>query len=438
MNPAHKTTRRMPATLALALMLALAACGPAGTGQTPGAVATPVAGQEAHSAKPRELAPVAAPGDLDALAAGNRAFAFDLYQAIRSEDGNLFYSPYSISLALAMTYAGARGETESEMAAALHYTLPQAQLHPAFNALDLALAEATDGGTSFKLNIANAVWGQQGFDLLPDYLDLLAVNYGAGLRLADFQDPVQREQAREAINTWVSDATEQKIEELFPEGILTDGTRLVLANAIYFKADWETPFVSEGTSPAPFTLLDGSQVSVPTMTRRAGTGYAAGNGYQALELTYKGGRASLVILLPDAGQFEDFEAGLDAERVDEIVSGLQPMDLQIYVPKFQYAASLNLGDTLAGLGMPAAFDPDTADFSGMDGRRDLYLTSVVHQAFVAVDEKGTEAAAATGVVAGVTSMPQVVAVDRPFVFLIRDAETGTVLFVGRVLNPAEE
>ncbi len=419
----------------LVLSMLLAGCAPAGPDPTAAVPAAP--GLEARLAKPRELAPPAIADDLAALAAGNRALATDLYQAVRSSDGNLFYSPYSVSLALAMAYAGARGETETEMAQALHFTLPQARLHPAFNALDLGLASATDDEGAFHLSIANGVWGQQGFDLQPEYLDVLALNYGAGLRLVDFVDPAQREQARQAMNAWVSAATEGRIEDLFPEGLLNEATRLVLANVIYFKADWQTPFTADATVPAPFTLLDGSQVQAPTMTRRASTGYAAGDRYEALELYYQGGRASMVILLPAAGQFEAFEATLDADLLDTITSQLQPTDLQIYLPRFEYAANLNLGEILAGLGMPSAFDPNTADFSGMDGRRDLYLTSVVHKAFVAVDEKGTEAAAATGVVAGATSMPAVVTVDRPFVYLIRDRETGTVLFMGRVLNPME-
>lgn len=427
----------------LALSLLLGACGPAG-----GAEATPhnlpgtldnsgPAGLEARSARPRELAPEVSDDDLAALSAGNRAFAFDLYQAVRGERGNLFYSPYSVSLALAMTYAGARGATEAEMAQTLHYTLPQDRLHPAFNATDLALATPSDAEGSFRLNIANAVWGQQGYALEPAYLDTLAVHYGAGLRLADFTDPTQREKARQAINTWVDNATEGKIPVLLDEGVLTDLTRLVLANAIYFKADWEAPFMPEGTTEMPFTLLDGSQVPAPTMSRRAGTGYAAGDDVEALELTYVGGRASMVILLPAAGTFQDFEAGLNADTVEGLIDRMQTADLQLYVPRFQYAANLDLAGTLAGMGMPSAFDPNAADFSGMDGQRNLVLTDVIHRAFVAVDEKGTEAAAATGVVAGVTSMPQVVTVDRPFVYLIRDRETGTVLFVGRVLNPLE-
>jgi serpin B len=381
------------------------------------------------------MAPGASADDLAALSEGNRAFAMDLYQAVRGEHGNLFFSPYSVSLALAMAYAGARGDTEADMASTLHFTLPQERLHPAFNELDLSLAEA--GDEAFRLNIANALWGQQGFDFLPEYLDTLAVNYGAGLRLADFMDPAAREQARQAINAWVSGETEGKIPELLAQGTLGDDTRLVLTNAIYFKADWETPFVAESTRPAPFTLLDGSAVQAPTMARRAQTGYAAGDGVEALELTYNGGRASMVILLPAPGTFEAFEAGLDSATLDEVVGRLQPTDLEIYVPKFKYAAELSLAETLAGMGMPSAFDAGAADFSGMDGRRDLVVTGVIHKAYVAVDEKGTEAAAATGLVVGATSMPQTVAVDRPFIYLIRDRETGTVLFMGRVVNPLE-
>lgn len=438
---------RLPACLAtaLALSLVLANCAPAGTAATPHTVPTQATsqptsvppGQEVHSARPRELAPNASEADLAALADGNRAFAFALYQAVRGQDGNLFFSPYSISLALAMTYAGARGATEAEMAQALHFDLPQDRLHPAFNATDLALASAGEGSDAFRLSIANATWGQQGFDFAPDYLDTLALNYGAGLRLSDFVDPTTREQTREEINAWVSDATEGKIEELFAEGALNDLTRLVLANAIYFKADWETPFEAEVTRPAPFTRLDGSQVEAPTMARRASTGYAAGEGYEAIELYYQGDRASMVILLPAAGNFEAFEAALDADQVEAIFDQLQPTDLQIYLPKFKYATKLDLAGTLAAMGMPSAFDAGAADFAGMDGRGELYLTNVVHKAFVAVDEKGTEAAAATGVSVGTTSMPQTVAVDRPFIYLIRDRETGTMLFVGRVLDPLE-
>lgn len=443
MNACRSTHRqaRLLSVMVLASLLA-AGCGPAGSESTPHSLPTPTPaatalapGKEVRSPRPRELAPDVSPGDLAALANGNRAFAVDLYQAVRGEDGNLFFSPYSVSLALAMAYAGARGDTEAEMADTLHFTLPPDRLHPAFNATDLSLGAA--GDEAFRLSIANALWGQEGFDFLADYLDTLAINYGAGLRLADFVDPNAREQARQTINLWVSDKTEGKIPELLAQGALGDDTRLVLTNAIYFKADWETPFVAESTRPAPFTLLDGSTVQAPTMARRAQTGYAAGDGYEALELTYKGGRTSMIILLPAAGSFKTFEDSLDSASLDEILGGLQPTDLEIYVPKFKYSAELALADTLASLGMPSAFDAGAADFSGMDGRRDLVVTGVMHKAYVAVDEKGTEAAAATGLVVGATSMPQTVAVDRPFIYLIRDQKTGTALFMGRVVNPLD-
>ena len=294
MPTTHPPHHRLPAALACALVLSLAlgGCAPTGSEATFQPAPTPTTlpatsqppGQEVHSARPRELTPNASEADLATLAEGNRAFALDLYQAVREQEGNLFYSPYSISLALAMTYAGARGTTEAEMAQTLRFSLPPDRLHPAFNATDLALTSTGEGTEDFRLSIANATWGQQGFEFETDYLDTLAVNYGAGLRLADFVDPAQREQTREEINTWVSDATAGKIEELIAEGVLNDLTRLVLANAIYFKADWETPFEAEATRPAPFTLLDGSQVEAPTMARRAGTGYAAGEGYEAIEL----------------------------------------------------------------------------------------------------------------------------------------------------------
>jgi serpin B len=387
----------------------------------------------------RETSPAADAQELKELAAGNSTFAFDLYQALRGEPGNLFYSPYSLSVALAMTYAGARGETESQMAATLHYTLPQEQLHPAFNALDMALAGAGDQQDgAFQLNVANSLWGQQGFPFRQEFLDLLAKNYASGLRLVDYIDEAQREQARQAINNWVSAATHGKIDELFEKGILTDATRLVLANAIYFKGEWSEPFLN-GTQEAPFTRLDGSQVSVPTMSRRATTPYTAGEDFQAVDLPYKGGRVAMLVLLPAAGQFEAFESRLNQEQAQAILQDLEASDVKLYMPKFQFSAEYTLEETLKAMGMPDAFDMQRADFSGMYDRQkaggNLYLSHVVHKAFVAVDEIGTEAAAASGVVAEIESMPVELRIDRPFIFLIHDLQTGTILFAGRVVNP---
>ncbi|HYN89229.1 MAG TPA: serpin family protein, partial [Ardenticatenaceae bacterium] len=273
--------------------------------------AQPTAGVETITE--RDLSPDAPEEDVAELATGNSQFAFELYQNLKQEKGNLFFSPFSISLALAMTYAGARGETEAQMAETLRFTLPQARLHPAFNALDLELAsrgqEHVGEADPFTLNIANALWGQAGYDFLPEFLELVGVNYGAGMRLLDFA--MAPEESRTTINDWVSEATEGKIENLIPEGVLGPGTRLVLTNAIYFFAAWLNPFPESATRDGSFTLLNGDEVSVPMMVQEAGFAYAAGDGYQAIELPYVGSEVSMIVLVPDTGQFEAFEESLD-------------------------------------------------------------------------------------------------------------------------------
>jgi serpin B len=376
------------------------------------------------------------------LVNGNSAFAFDLYRLLKEEEtGNLFYAPYSISLALAMTYAGARGETEQQMADTLHYTLPQDRLHPAFNYLDLELASRGEGAEGkddegFRLNIANTTWGQEDYVFLSEYLDTLALNYGAGMQLVDFVgDP---EGARVAINDWVSDQTEGRIKDLIPQGVIDDLTRLVLTNAIYFNAAWAEPFEEGQTQDGPFHLLDGGQVTVPTMHHTASYGYAAGDGYQAVELPYDGRELSMVILLPAEGEFESFEGSLDAGHVDAILNNLTYQEIALTMPKFEIESGFSLVEALAEMGMPVAFSMN-ADFSGMDGTRELYIGEVLHKSFIAVDEAGTEAAAATAVemqLKGAPMDPVTVTVDRPFIFFIRDTETGTVLFIGRVVDPS--
>jgi len=411
--------------------MVLSACGPPATPEP----AKPSGARLSliQSELPRETAPQIVDASREALAAGNRAFALDLYRALRKEDGNLFYSPHSISTALAMAYAGAAGETQRQMAEALHFTLPPEDLHAAFNALDLALT-SPEAAAAFRLNVANALWAQEGYEFLSSYLDTLAVHYGAGMRLADFTQEALREEARQAINAWVSEQTEQKIEELLQQGDLTEDARLVLLNAIYFKADWNVPFY--GDIQGDFTRLDGSKVTAPMMSRRTRTPYLAGDGFEALALDYKGDRVRMLVLVPDAGTFEAFEAALDAAQVEAIMAGLESDDVQLTMPKFEFKARFALRDALVSLGMEDAFEAGIADFSGMDGTRDLFIQSVIHEAFVAVDEEGTEAAAATGVIVGVESMPMnMITVDRPFIFLIHDVETDTLLFVGRVLDP---
>jgi serpin B len=388
----------------------------------------------------RQEAPQVAQAELMELVRGNNRFAFDLYGNIRDQDGNLFLSPYSISLALAMTYAGAQGETESQIAEAMNFNLSPDNLHPAFNALDQVLAlrgEAPEGEEDrFRLNIVNSLWGQQDYHFLPEYLDLLALHYGAGLRLLDFQ--AQPERSREVINDWVSEQTEERIEDLLPQGVIDVLTRLVLVNAIYFNAAWANQFDEKDTREASFDLLDGSEIKVSMMNQEAHFGYFRDEDYQVIELPYQGWELSMVILLPDEEHFEAFEAGLDENWLEGALTNLQHTNLDLSMPKFTYESEFMLSQALRQLGMTNAFDERQADFSGMDGSRELYLKEVLHKAFVAVDEEGTEAAAATAVVVGVTSMPPPpvkVEVDRPFIYLIRDMETNTILFLGRVLNP---
>lgn len=400
-----------------------------------------VAGELLMSDKPRETSPDVGEADLALLIDGNTAFAFDLYRALREKDGNLFYSPHSISVALAMTYAGARGETAEQMADTLKFLLEQDRLHPAFNWLDVELASRGEGaegkdGEGFRLNIVNAIWGQKDYSFLTEFLDVLAENYGAGLRILDFM--TEPEKSRITINEWVSDQTEDRIKDLIPQGAIDALTRLVLTNAIYFNAAWAYPFDKDVTANGLFYLLDGGQVTVPMMRQTEAFGYTEGEGYQAVELLYDGDELSMVVLLPASGDLQAFEEGLQAQKVSEIISGLQPAQVALTMPKFEFDSEFSLKDTLTEMGMPIAFS-GAADFSGMTGARDLLISEVLHKAFVSVDEAGTEAAAATAVIMRETAMPDQpieVTIDRPFIFLIRDIETGAILFVGRVMNPS--
>jgi serpin B len=397
-------------------------------------------GELLKSDKERITSPDVSTSEQALLVEGNSAFAFELYQALKGKEGNLFYSPYSISVALAMTYAGARGETAQQMAATLQFMLEQDRLHPAFNWLDAELASRGEGaegkdGKGFRLNIVNAIWGQKDYEFLPDFLNVLAENYGAGLRILDFIN--ETEESRLTINEWVSDQTEGRIKDLIPQGAIDALTRLVLTNAIYFNAAWEYPFDEDMTADGLFYLLNGEQVTMPMMRQTESFGYTEGEGYQAVELQYDGNKLSMVILLPEVGHFQAFEEGLQAQQICDIISGLQPSPVALTMPKFEFDSEFSLKDTLAGMGMEDAFS-GAADFSGMTGTLDLHITEVLHKAFVSVDEAGTEAAAATAVIMGESAMPGQpveVNIDHPFIFLIRDIETGAILFVGRVLNP---
>ena len=397
-----------------------------------------------QSTKSRTLSPDVAETELNELVAGNNTFALNLYQAIRTNTGNLFYSPYSISSALAMTYGGARNETESQMANTLNFTLPQDRLHPAFNALDLELADRGEGaegqdGEGFRLNIANSIWGQKDYSFLPEFLDVLAENYGAGLSLLDFYNAP--EDSRVIINTWVSEQTEDKINDLIPQGAISYLTRLVLTNAIYFNAAWNLPFDEELTMDGQFYLFDGSQITVPMMSQTEYFGYTEGDGYKAVELLYDGEELSMVVLCPEAGGFEEFENTITPDRLNAIVNDLSSVNVQLKLPKFTYeSGSISLKKALTQMGMPVPFS-SSADFSGINGTRNLFISDIFHKAFVSVDEAGTEAAAATAVIVKVIAIPTPpveVTIDRPFIFLIRDIKTQAILFIGRIVNPIEQ
>jgi serpin B len=422
--------------LALVVMLiGLAACTPTAPGNTIQAT-----GMTLKSDKQREQSPEVAPSDISSLTDDNGVFAFNLYKLVSQEEGNLFYSPYSISAALAMTYAGARGDTEKQMADTLQFYLSQSQLHPAFNSLAQELASRGEGakgkdGEGFRLNIVNAIWGQKDYAFLVSFLDTLAENYGAGLRILDFVN--ETEPSRITINDWVSDETEGRIKDLIPQGAISQMTRLVLTNAIYFNAAWQYPFKEDTTSPGVFHLLNGDEVTVPMMEQQESFSYAKGDNYQAVELPYDGRELSMVILLPNSGQFEAFEKAIEYQQVKDIMEDLERREVRLKMPKFEFDSSFSLKKTLSDMGMLVAFSAD-ADFSGMTGKKDLFISDVIHKAFVSVDEAGTEAAAATAVIMELTAMPETpveVTLDRPFIFLIRDIETGTILFLGRVMNP---
>ena len=406
--------------------------------QLPTVVATPTASE-------RDVSPEVAKGDVGLLVEGNTAFALDLYHELARTDANLAYSPYSISLALALAFAGAGGATEKEMSATLRFGLPQGRLHHAFKALDLALIApaTTEDGDGFEMNIVNSVWGQQGHRFLPDYLDTLALNYGGNIRHADFRRSPG--DAADQINGWASDETQDRIDSLISPQAIDAFTRLVLVNGAYFKAEWRQSFHEGITSRQPFFGLDGTESRVEMMRQTAKLDHARGDGFQAVELSYKGGRMSMVVLVPDENGFDEFEDSLDADLIKRVLQDMQTRRVRLAMPKFELEADFELSDVLAEMGMLNAFDDEKAEFQRMNqlsclagDDQCLWISNVSHKAFVGVDETGTEAAATTAVISAATSAlpeaPLELTIDRPFVFLIRDRETRTVLFLGRVVE----
>jgi serpin B len=397
---------------------------------------------------------------------GSNAFAVDLYGKLSAQPGNLFFSPESISTDFAMAYAGAHGQTATQMASVFHFTLPPDRLHPAIGAL-LAGMNAPHQG--YALSVADALWAEKDAKFLPAYLTLVQTNYGAGFHPVDFKmiravlldgcqtnygagfHPVDfksdPEGARATINQWVEKQTNDKIQNLLGPDIVTTSTRLILTNAIYFKAAWADQFSKSATENADFHLTAGKSMQAPMMHNSGGYEYFKGPSFQALSMPYEKGEISMLILLPDdVDSLPALERSLTAANLDKWTASLgYPEQVIVSLPRFNITQQFELSSTLEGLGMKTAFDPNSADFSGMTGDKSLAISAAIHKAYIDVDENGTEAAAATAVVMGVTAMPPmrnppppiVFTADHPFLFLIRDNASGAILFMGRVTDPTK-
>ncbi|MBR9691639.1 serpin family protein [Candidatus Woesearchaeota archaeon] len=377
----------------------------------------------------------------------NNQFAFDLYKELNQE-GNAFFSPYSISSALAMTYEGAKGDTAKEIADVFHFP-DNNILRPNFAAIYNNINEANK---AYELKTGNALWVQQDYPFLQDYTSKVENYYGGKAVNVDFIK--ETEKSRQTINSFIEEQTNNKIKDLIPSGVLGPLTRLVLTNAIYFKGTWEWEFDKSDTREHDFKITPENTVKVPMMYMdpdKARLNYADMGNLQILELPYKGEKISMLILLPKQGKEYDYETHeiitydytlgdieLSSEKLDEYKSKMQETKMDsIYLPKFKFETKYFMKETLEQMGMPTAFKSGQADFSGMDGSNDLYIGNVIHQAYVKVDEKGTEAAAATAVVMELTAaMPtNIFRADHPFIFLIQEKGTGNILFMGKVVDP---
>jgi serpin B len=411
--------------LLVALLPLVCACGTAAPGAGPRS-----AGGVVLAAEPR-AAPAVPAGDARALRAGNDRFGGRLLALLAGAHPTVALSPYSISETLSMAYAGARGATATQMARALEFSLPAARLSAAFN----GVAQSLDGVR--ELRLANALYGQRGQQFRAPFLGLLARDYGAGMRIVDFK--TAPEPARTTINEWVASQTARRIRELLHPGDVTERTRLAIVNAVYLHAKWLSPFKRRSTYAAPFHAAGGT-VEVPTMHQTGAFGYVRGGGYRALELPYQGGRLVFDILLPDPGRLAPMLERLRSAGALPLLRGLAPQRADLALPKLRLNTRFELADALKELGMRAAFDPQRADLSGIAGGPGyLYVQAVVHQAYLNVDEAGTEAAAATGATIGISAAqsppPLRFIVDRPFAFVLRDLASGAVLFAGVVSHP---
>jgi len=397
---------------------------------------TLMGGQMALSAQPTSNT-----ADQVAAVNGSNAFAVDLYAQLRTQPGNLFFSPESISTAFGMAYAGARGQTAKEMEHVFHFTLPPDRLHPAMGAL---LAGMNAQHKNYELRVADALWAQQDASFLPDYLKLVQADYGAGFHRVNFK--VSPDGVRETINAWVEKQTNDKIKNLLSPGVVNRSTRLVLTNAIYFKGNWQDQFDAEATQKEEFHLTATQWVMAPMMHRTNGYRYYDGGTFQALELPYAGDEIAMVVLLPKDKEGlpaleQLFASGVAADWIQK----LEFEDKVILtLPRFTMTQQFELSSTLAKMGMPQAFS-NGADFSGMTGKPDFTISAAIHKAYIDVNEQGTEAAAATAIVMRATAArmpfpeppPIVFDADHPFLFLIRDTSSGAILFLGRETDPTK-
>jgi serpin B len=378
--------------------------------------------------------------DVKPLVQGNTAFGLALYEKIRSSEGNLVFSPYSISAAVGMTYVGTRGETASQIQRALHFPQNETNLPGLFAQLDRTLQTAQSVGGA-QLNIANSLWPQKQYRFRPEFLDLLKVNYRASITPLDFGR--QAEKASRTINRWVDENTRHKIPEIIGPGDLDASTRMVLVNAVYFKGLWDTPFQESATRPDNFHVNAKRMVRVPFMNRQGSFKYGENELAKVLVIPYRGYQFDMVLLLPlQPDGLGRLEQSLSETNLAEWIGETGEQDVIVSVPKFKMSEDLGLTDNLQALGMRDAFDAGRANFSGMDGNPHwLYLSKAMHKAFVEVNEKGTEAAAATGMALIPMGLhtepppkPKEFRADHPFLFLIRESSTGCILFMGRVMD----
>jgi serpin B len=362
---------------------------------------------------------------------GSNQFAFDFFSEISDEDGNIFFSPYSISVALAMTYEGVRGQTAEEMQSVMHFPETDIVRRSAFAALH---NQINNNSNEYALSTGNALWAHETYLFLEEYFNIIEQYYAGKATNLDFAGEIEK--SRETINNWVEEQTNDKIKDLIPKGAIDGLTRLVLTNAIYFKANWLTQFDKDDTRDSDFHVDSETTVTVPMMSiRDEKFDYYSTSGLQILELPYKGEDLSMLILLPTEGQMDSLESSLTLENLTHWRNSFRENEMDIYIPKFKFKTKYFMSDTLKGMGMPTPFS-GAADFSGMDGKNNLFISSVIHQGFIDVNEEGTEAAAATAVDMA-TSVPPSFNANHPFIFLIQDNETGNILFMGRVTDPSQ-